>query len=90
MAFWKLSRTNELVIARAAGVSAWQFLFPAVLLGALVIHGFQPGPRLFESNPTVVYTIIFACLLANIVMAFIMFGSMKWLARLTQVPRRPS
>ena len=36
MAFWKLSRTNELVIARAAGVSAWQFLFPAVLLGALV------------------------------------------------------
>jgi lipopolysaccharide export system permease protein len=36
MAFWKLSRSNELVIARAAGVSAWQFLFPAVLLGALV------------------------------------------------------
>ena len=36
MAFWKLSRSNELVIARAAGVSAWQFLLPAVLLGALV------------------------------------------------------
>lgn len=36
MAFWRLSRSNELVIARAAGVSAWQFLLPAVLLGALV------------------------------------------------------
>jgi putative tricarboxylic transport membrane protein len=59
----------------------------AVLLGALIIHGFQPGPRLFENEPTVVYTIIFACLLANIVMGVIMFGSMRWLARLTQVPR---
>lgn len=59
----------------------------AVLLGALVVHGFQPGPRLFESNPVVVYTIIFACLMANVVMAFIMFGSMKWLAQLTKVPR---
>lgn len=34
MAFWRLSRSNELVIARAAGISAWQFLLPAVLLGA--------------------------------------------------------
>lgn len=59
----------------------------AVLLGALIIHGFQPGPRLFENEPTVVYTIIFACLFANLVMAVIMFASMRWLARLTQVPR---
>ncbi len=59
----------------------------AVLLGALVIHGFQPGPRLFETDPTLVYTIIFACLLANLVMGFVMFGSMRWLAKLTRVPR---
>ncbi len=59
----------------------------AVLLGALVIHGFQPGPRLFENEPTVVYTIIFACLFANLVMAVIMFGSMRLLARLTLIPR---
>ena len=59
----------------------------AVLLGALVIHGFQPGPRLFEQNPELVYTIIFACLFANIVMAIIMCCSMKLLARLTEVPR---
>jgi lipopolysaccharide export system permease protein len=36
MAFWRLSRSNELVVARAAGVSAWQFLLPAVLLGAIL------------------------------------------------------
>lgn len=36
MAFWRLSRSSELVVARAAGISAWQFLLPAILLGALV------------------------------------------------------
>jgi len=36
MAFWRLSRTNELVVARSAGISAWQFLLPAVLIGAAV------------------------------------------------------
>lgn len=33
-AFWRLARTHELVITRAAGVSAWQFLFPVLLLAA--------------------------------------------------------
>lgn len=33
-AFWRLSRSHELVITRAAGVSAWQFLLPVLLLAA--------------------------------------------------------
>jgi lipopolysaccharide export system permease protein len=36
IAFWRLTRNNELVIARAAGVSVWQFLTPAVLVALLV------------------------------------------------------
>lgn len=36
MAFWRLSRSSELVVARAAGISAWQFLLPAIMLGAIV------------------------------------------------------
>jgi len=36
MAFWRLSRSSELVVARAAGISAWQFLLPAALLGTIV------------------------------------------------------
>lgn len=40
MAFWRLSRSNELVAARAAGVSAWQFLLPAILVG-VVVGGIQ-------------------------------------------------
>ncbi len=44
--FAKLTRTHELVVARAAGVSVWQFLTPPLLLsllvGALVITVFDP------------------------------------------------
>jgi lipopolysaccharide export system permease protein len=36
LAFWRLTRNNELVVARAAGVSAWQFLTPAALVAALI------------------------------------------------------
>src|SRR5436305_12642288 len=36
LAFWRLTRNNELVVARAAGVSVWQFLTPAVLVAFLV------------------------------------------------------
>ena len=59
----------------------------AILLGALVIHGLQPGPRLFSDSPGMVYTIMGAMFLANIVMVVIMSGSMRVLARLTEVPR---
>jgi lipopolysaccharide export system permease protein len=33
--FWRLTRSYELVIARAAGVSAWQFLAPALFITLL-------------------------------------------------------
>jgi lipopolysaccharide export system permease protein len=35
-AFWRLTRSSELVVARAAGVSAWQFLATPVLLATLL------------------------------------------------------
>jgi lipopolysaccharide export system permease protein len=46
MTFWRLTRSNELVVARAAGVSVWQFLAPplaaAGILGVLFITIFNP------------------------------------------------
>jgi lipopolysaccharide export system permease protein len=36
LVFWRLTRNNELVAARAAGVSVWDFLTPAVLVALLV------------------------------------------------------
>ena len=46
MALTRLTRTHELVVARAAGVSVWQFLAPAVAmvmaLGVLMTTAFNP------------------------------------------------
>ncbi|MBT5050570.1 MAG: LPS export ABC transporter permease LptG [Rhodospirillaceae bacterium] len=36
MAFWRLNRHNEFVVARSAGISAWEFLLPILLLSALI------------------------------------------------------
>lgn len=44
--FWRLTRTHELVVARSAGISAWQFLTPvlaAVLaIGVVEMTAFNP------------------------------------------------
>ncbi len=46
LAFWRLTRSSELVVARAAGVSAWQFLAApvacALLLGAVATGVVSP------------------------------------------------
>lgn len=34
--FWRLTRSNELIIARAVGVSVWQFLTPVLIAAALI------------------------------------------------------
>jgi lipopolysaccharide export system permease protein len=39
IAFWRLTRSSELVVARAAGVSAWQFL-AAPVMAAVAMGGF--------------------------------------------------
>ena len=34
--FWRLTRTSELVVLRAVGVSAWEFLMPAILVAVAI------------------------------------------------------
>lgn len=46
LTFWRLSRSHELTVVRAAGISVWQFLLPALTI-ALLIGGF----RLAVLNP---------------------------------------
>ena len=59
----------------------------AVLLGALVLHGLQPGPLLFRQNPAAVEAIIGAVLVANFLMAVLMLAGARWMAKLVAVPR---
>lgn len=52
LTFWRLSRTSELLVLRASGVSAWQFLAPpvivAVVVGALHVTAINPlGAELY-------------------------------------------
>jgi len=59
----------------------------AILLGALVIHGLQPGPLLFRDRPDVVHTIMLTMLFANVAMLLIMLFTTRWIARAVSVPR---
>lgn len=58
----------------------------AVLLGALILHGLQPGPRLLLENPTIVYVMIFALVASNVVAGLVGLLGAKYLARLTFLP----
>ncbi|MEF8762019.1 LptF/LptG family permease, partial [Stenotrophomonas sp. A3_2] len=46
VAFWRLTRSSELIVARAAGISAWQFLAApvavALLFGGLATVAVSP------------------------------------------------
>lgn len=60
----------------------------AVLMGALTIHGFQPGPLLFKDHPEVVYPVFAGMILAQFVMLFVGLGGAKFLASLINIDRR--
>jgi putative tricarboxylic transport membrane protein len=59
----------------------------AVLLGALIVHGLQPGPLLFRQNPEAVHAIIGTVLVANLMMFLIMLICARWMAKLSLIPK---
>jgi lipopolysaccharide export system permease protein len=54
LAFWRLTRSNELIVARAAGVSVWGFLTPAILvalmIGVVAVTLFNPIASAMEAS----------------------------------------
>lgn len=52
--FWRLTRSNELVVARSAGVSVWQFLLPVVaaglVIGILTVAMLNPLAAILQSR----------------------------------------
>jgi len=58
----------------------------AVLLGGLIIHGLQPGPRLFVQHADVVYTFIVSLLFANVIMLFMGYYGAYFFSKVTKVP----
>ena len=69
------------VLGIPGGISA------AVILGALMIHGLQPGMRLFVNAPEVIYTIMWGFIVANVLMGFVAVFLARAMAYLTLFPR---
>jgi putative tricarboxylic transport membrane protein len=58
----------------------------AVMMGAFLIHGIQPGPLLFANQAAVVYTIIAGMVLVNLMMIALGFLAALSFAALMKVP----
>lgn len=60
----------------------------AVLLGALTIHGLQPGPMLFRDHLDVVYPIFAGMIMAQLALLIVGLAGVKLFARIINVDRR--
>lgn len=58
----------------------------ALLLGALLLYGVEPGPRLVTDHLDLVYTIVWSFALASVLGAALCFAASVPLAKLTTVP----
>jgi len=58
----------------------------AVLLGALILHGLQPGPKLMLEEPVIVYVMIYSLVASNIMAGVLGLFGARYLARLTDLP----
>jgi len=58
----------------------------AILLGALMIHGLEPGPLLFDRNPTIVYALFLAVIFSALLTMFLEFGGMRLFPHILKIP----
>lgn len=59
----------------------------AILLGALVIHGLQPGPLLFQNHPDAIQALIGAYLVSNVVLVAVMLGLSRAFGAIALFPK---
>ncbi|QQK81945.1 tripartite tricarboxylate transporter permease [Salicibibacter cibi] len=58
----------------------------AVLLGAFLVQGLNPGPQLFQESGDVAYTVILGFIVANIVMLIEGKLAIRWFAKVATIP----
>ena len=59
----------------------------AVMLGALTIHGIQPGPLFISQHQTLAYGIFAAYIVSHFLMILIMLVGVRWFIRVITVPK---
>ncbi|UCH23569.1 MAG: tripartite tricarboxylate transporter permease, partial [Deltaproteobacteria bacterium] len=60
----------------------------AVLLGALTIHGLQPGPMLFKDHLDIIYPIFAGMIMAQFILLIVELSGARVFARLINIDRR--
>jgi putative tricarboxylic transport membrane protein len=60
----------------------------AVMIGALLSYGVQPGPRLYIDNPAVFWSVIISMYVGNAVLLILNLPLIPYIARLLAVPRK--
>ncbi|MDW0116190.1 tripartite tricarboxylate transporter permease [Sporosarcina thermotolerans] len=59
----------------------------AIMLGALVVQGIQPGPQLFETSGDLVYTLFSGMLVANVLMLIFGLLGIRLFTTILKVPK---
>jgi putative tricarboxylic transport membrane protein len=60
----------------------------AILLGALIAYGVQPGPLLYINAPDVFWAVIVSMWLGNLILLFLNLPLIPYIARLMTIPSR--
>ncbi len=60
----------------------------AIMLGALISYGIQPGPQLYADSPEVFWSVIISMYLGNVVLLILNLPLIPYIARLISLPKR--
>ncbi|WP_424946645.1 tripartite tricarboxylate transporter permease [Candidatus Spongiihabitans sp.] len=60
----------------------------AVMLGALLSYGIQPGPRLFVEQPQVFWSVIISMYIGNIILLILNLPLIPYIAKLLMLPQQ--
>ena len=59
----------------------------AIMLGALISYGIQPGPRLFVDNPEVFWSVIVSMYIGNVILLILNLPLIPYIARILALPQ---
>jgi putative tricarboxylic transport membrane protein len=59
----------------------------AILLGALIAYGIQPGPRLYIDQPEIFWSVIVSMYFGNMILLFLNLPLIPYIAKLLTIPR---
>lgn len=58
----------------------------AIILGAFMLHGLQPGPQVFDTSSDIIYAVFASVFAAVVGMCLIGYFSVRWLVRVLEFP----